>query len=245
MPVVTRQNVYDDGAFFDSYQAMRTAQTGINEAVEQPSLRALLPSLRGIAAVDLGCGDGQLCRELVEAGAATVVGVDPSARMLDLARARTDDTRVIYQQAFAEDVEVPGKSIDLVVSSLAFHYIEDIESVLLRVSAWLRPGGTLVASMEHPVRTAAPEHRADDLYGVDHYAVEGRRDTIWYRDGVIKYHRRISTIINAAIDAGLVIRRVDEPIPTEASVSDRPDLERHRRRPAIFVIAADKPSRPA
>jgi len=37
------QNVYDDESFCTFYQAMRPAQTGINEAVEQPALRGMLP----------------------------------------------------------------------------------------------------------------------------------------------------------------------------------------------------------
>jgi ubiquinone/menaquinone biosynthesis C-methylase UbiE len=239
--LVTRQNVYDDETFFQPYQAMRATRSGINEAVEQPAVRALLPPLLGVSAVDLGCGDGELCRELLAGGAASVMGVDPSAKMLDLARQRTDDERATYIQAFAEDVHLPPDSIDLVASSLAFHYIEDMATLLRHIAGWLRPGGTMVASMEHPIRTSAPDRRADDLYGVDDYAAEGRRDTSWYRDGVVKYHRRISTIVNTVLDAGLVIRRVDEPVPTEASRRERPDLERHVRRPALLVVAADKP----
>jgi ubiquinone/menaquinone biosynthesis C-methylase UbiE len=234
---VSRQNIYDDPAFFTAYQEMRDAESGINAAIEQPALRALLPDVTGRSVLDLGCGDGQLCRELAALGAAQVVGVDPSARMLALARERTDSPAVTYRQAFAEDVAVEDAGFDLVVSSLALHYVADLGSLLTRVTGWLRPGGWLVASMEHPMRTADPEHSLEPGL-VDHYADEGSRDQSWLVDGVVKYHRRVSTILNAVMAAGLDLRAVAEPTPAPSALAARPDLDRHRRRPAILALAA-------
>ncbi len=107
MILVTRQNVYDDERFFTLYQAIRDAQAGINEAVEQPALRALLPPLAGARVVDLVCGDGQLSRELAAHCAVSVLDIDPSERMLALATQRTSDDRVKYLRRFAEDDELP------------------------------------------------------------------------------------------------------------------------------------------
>ena len=126
---MSRQNVYDDGSFFSGYQQMRDAESGINAAVEQPGLRALLPDPAGRAVLDLGCGDGTLARDLLARGAAQVLGADPSARMLALARARSTDPRVRYVQAFAEDLSLRPTSVDLVVSSLALHYVADLGTV--------------------------------------------------------------------------------------------------------------------
>lgn len=81
---------------------------------------------------------------------AGVLGVDPSARMLELARERTADSRVEYRRSFAEDLRVADGSVDLVVSSLAFHYIADLGGTVASIVGWLRPGGRLLESMEHP-----------------------------------------------------------------------------------------------
>jgi SAM-dependent methyltransferase len=234
---VTGQNVYDDPDFFAAYQQMREARSGINETVEQPAVRALVGDVRGKDAIDLGCGDGGLCRDLMALGARSVVGIDPSARMLELAAWRTTDERVRYIRGFAEDAGLPAGSADLVVSSLALHYVPDLGPLLRRIASWLRPGGRLVASMEHPVRTASPELGRHPLV-VDRYASEGRRDTTWYIDGVVKYHRRLSSIVNGIIDAGLVLERLAEPTPSPAAVAARPDLADHARSPAILVVAA-------
>ncbi len=237
---VSMQNIYDDEVFFAGYQAMRDARSGINEAVKQPAFLALLPPLDDAVVVDLGCGDGQLCRVLVDKGAKSVLGVDHSARMFALAEKRTVDDRVRYLKSFAEQVTLPASSVDLVTSSLALHYVADLPPLLERLATWLRPGGWFVASMEHPVVTAAPELGSHPCI-VDNYASEGERDTTWYVEGVVKYHRRISTIINGVIDAGLAIRRVIEPTPTTESLVQRPNLDHYGRLPAVLILAATKP----
>jgi ubiquinone/menaquinone biosynthesis C-methylase UbiE len=238
---MSRQNVYDDEAFFAGYQEMRDAESGLNAAVEQPALRALLPEVAGRTVLDLGCGDGGLARDLAARGAARVLGADPSARMLALARDRTADPRVGYVQAFAEDLALRSGSADLVVSSLAFHYVAGLGHLLEQIARWLRPGGWLVASMEHPMRTAELEQR-DDPGVTGRYAAEGRRDQAWFVDGVVKYHRRVSTIITLVLAAGLELRMVTEPVPTPAALAARPELDRHHRQPAILALAAVRPA---
>ncbi|MCC2322283.1 class I SAM-dependent methyltransferase [Cellulomonas xiejunii] len=238
---MVRQNVYDDEGFFTGYQQLRATRSGLNEALEQPALRALLPDVVGARVVDLGCGDGSLARALTEAGAASVLGVDPSARMLALARARTEDPRVRYEQLFAEDLRLPDASVDLVVSSLALHYIQDLAGLLVRIASWLRPGGSLVASMEHPVVTAAPGRSSEDGWVVADYAEEGVRHTRWYTDDVIKFHRTTGTVVGALLQAGLVLTALDEPAPTPAAVKERVDLQVHRDRPALLLVRAERP----
>jgi SAM-dependent methyltransferase len=237
---VARQNIYDQQLFFDRYQDMRERDSGINATVEQPALRARLPILAGLHVIDLGCGDGQLCRDLAVGGAARVLGLDPSARMLRLAAARTKDQSVRYARAFAEDARLTAGCADLVVSSLAFHYIADLPGLLARIGSWLRPGGRLVFSMEHPIVTAAPQLGRRPCI-VDGYFDESGRDTSWFVDGVRKYHRRVSTILSAVLAAGLVIEHVDEPAPAPELLGERPDLELHRRRPALLLVTARQP----
>jgi SAM-dependent methyltransferase len=231
------QHIYDDPAFFAASQRMREAEAGINAAGEEPALRALLPDVTGARVVDRGCGDGRLCRYLAERGAANVLGVDPSARMLALARQRTSDRRVHYEQAFAEDFVLPPGTVALVVSRFALHYLADLAAVLHKVSAWRSRGGLFVASMEHPVMTAAPEV-GRSLGVVDDDFHEGPRVTQWLTNGVIKYHRTVSTIVNAVSDAGLTMEHLDEPTLTSDAVRQRPDLDRHARRPAILLVRA-------
>ncbi|RCV52096.1 class I SAM-dependent methyltransferase, partial [Marinitenerispora sediminis] len=147
----------------------------------------------------------------------------------------------------------PG-SADLVVSSLALHYVADYTGLVARIATWLRPGGRLVFSVEHPVCTArdpmagwvragrAGDAGHDDrVWAVDDYADEGPRTQTWFVDGVLKYHRRVSTLVNGLLAAGLALLAVVEPVPDPDEVDRRPDLADELRRPSFLMLAAQRP----
>src|SRR5262245_28030683 len=142
----TPQNIYDDADFFAGYATLDRFGAGWVRAVERPDFLALLPDVRGRRVLDLGCGAGQLARFLAEQGAGEVTGVDLSERMLALARTDGAHPRVTYLRAAMEDLTFPDARFDLVVSSLAFHYVPDYRGLVGRIAAWLAPGGVLVFS---------------------------------------------------------------------------------------------------
>src|SRR5579883_1927397 len=98
------QNIYDDEAFFEAYGRLERSVEGLDGAAEWPALRALLPNLGGLEILDLGCGYGWFCRWARQAGAARVLGMDVSERMLARAKAATGDDAITYVRA---DLEQP------------------------------------------------------------------------------------------------------------------------------------------
>src|SRR5437879_5249947 len=105
----------------------------------------------GRRVLDLGCGVGQLAHHLAERGAAEVIGVDISERMLALARAERSHPRLRYLRMAIEQAAFGPRRFDLVVSSLAIHYVADYCGLVQRIACWLSPGGIFVYSTEHPV----------------------------------------------------------------------------------------------
>jgi SAM-dependent methyltransferase len=197
--------------------------------------------------LDLGCGDGWFCRYAADAGAGTVIGVDPSERMLGLARERTNDPRIGYVNAFVEDVAFADASADVVVSVLALHYVAELDPVLAAVAAWLEPGGTFVEIVEHPIFSAQVEksgwideqgHHA--AWPVSDYFDEGARNTTWFIDGVVRYHRTVSETVNAVRRAGLAVDHLAEPRPSPSAVAAVPDAADELIRPALLAIRASK-----
>jgi 2-polyprenyl-3-methyl-5-hydroxy-6-metoxy-1,4-benzoquinol methylase len=239
------QNIYDDAGFFAGYSTLERFGAGWQRAMEHADLLALLAPVAGSRVLDLGCGAGQLAHFLASRGAAEVVGVDVSERMLALARADWAHPNVSYQLASIEEVAFPDARFDLVVSSLAFHYVDDYAGLVARIAGWLARGGVLVYSTEHPIFTARlpgegwvlDEQGRRVRWAIDDYAEEGPRDEHWFVPGVRKVHRTLATLINGLIDAGLVLERVIEPVPSD----DRPEQREERRRPMFVLVRARKP----
>jgi SAM-dependent methyltransferase len=240
------QNVYDDPRFFAGYAQMERFGAGWDQAVEQPSFLALLPDVSGRRVLDLGCGVGQLAFYLAEAGAADVLALDVSERMLELARAERAHPRVEYRLQSIEDAEFPAGRFDLVVSSLAVHYVQDYRGLVRQIAGWLAPDGVLVYSTEHPIYTARLPGEGwvlDDAgrrigWSIDHYADEGARQERWFVEGVRKYHRTLGTLLNGLLDAGLTIERVLEPVPGEERLRRHPEDVDERRRPLFLLVRA-------
>jgi len=240
----TPQNIYDEASFFEGYKALRQNDTGLNGALESPALRRLLPNLSNLHILDLGCGFGDFARFARNNGAASVTGVDVSARMLNEAAKLTNDPAVAYWHGAIEEYVPPSASFNLIVSSLALHYVKDYAGVVERIFHGLKGGGRFVFSVEHPMCTANPAGwvRDDDgrplHWPVDNYRLEGTRKTRWFVDGVIKYHRTVETYVNTLVGTGFQLDHLGEPEPTHEALVARPILQAECRRPPFLLLAA-------
>src|SRR5699024_7671524 len=122
-----KENKYDDNIFFQKYSQMSRSQQGLAGAGEWETLRKLLPDFKDKRVLDLGCGYGWHCIYAMEHGASSVVGVDISHKMLEVAKEKTHFPEVEYECCAIEDIDFPEESFDVILSSLAFHYIEGYE----------------------------------------------------------------------------------------------------------------------
>ena len=146
--------LYDNEGFFGNYAQMARSRGGLEAAGEWPQFSALLPrDMSGLDVLDLGCGYGWHCRYAAQLGARSVLGIDPSARMLARA-AELGGEGVEYRLCAVEEFAWPAARFDLVISNLALHYVEDLDAVFRGVYRALRPGGVFALNIEHPSFTA-------------------------------------------------------------------------------------------
>jgi len=240
------QNIYDNDEFFAGYLRLPRSVAGLEGAPEWPALRTMLPDLHGGNVLDLGCGFGWFCRWAREQGAAYVVGIDVSEKMLARARADTQDDSISYTLGDLEHIELPPQSFGLVYSSLALHYVEKLERLMAAIHRALIAGGRFVFSVEHPIYTApsnpgwAGEASGRKSWPVDSYLDEGPRSTDWLTKGVIKQHRTLATYVNMLIGLGFTLRSVEEWAPSEKQIAAHPEWENERQRPPFLLMSAQR-----
>ena len=244
MKTPVTQNIYDNAGFFRGYSQLPRSIHGLDGAPEWPTLRNMLPDLHGLRVLDLGCGFGWFCRFARQQGAASVLGIDVSERMLARAKAETSDPAIRYRRADLEELALVPGDFDFAYSSLALHYIEDLGKVLTTVHRALAPGGHLIFSIEHPIYMAPthPGWRVDadgrKTWPIDKYSVEGPRTTDWLAKGVVKYHRTMGTTLNLLIRIGFALEHVEEWAPTDRQVTARPEMAEELERPMFLLVAA-------
>lgn len=194
----------------------------IGDALPQIAAQdGLLPAVTGDRVLDIACGQGRMSRYLATLGA-DVVGIDISRAMLDKARtAEPGSITYMHADVTGHPSWWDGQFFDGCTCELALMDIDDLEGTLSTVAAVLRQGGWFAASIVHPCLPGSDRGKSSWPPG-DGYDSEG-----WWTspdhspDGarirVGATHRKLSTYLNALLDAGLQSEHFAEPpapVPT-------------------------------
>lgn len=245
---MSKQNIYDNEIFFEGYKKIRERKNNANILFEKPALFSLLPDLKGKRILDLGCGYGENCMEFVKMGAAKVIGIDISKKMLEVAQQENSDEKITYLNIPMEDINTFNEKYDVIVSSLALHYIQDFDGICKKVFDLLEENGFFIFSQENPINTCftTGDRWTKDINGnkifanISNYSADGKRCSKWFVDDVIKYHRTFSSIINSLVENGFAIQKLLEPYPTEKIIEEFPETKDNLHKPDFLLVKAVK-----
>nr|WP_057894385.1 class I SAM-dependent methyltransferase [Lacticaseibacillus brantae] len=235
---------YDNDEFFDQYAQMRRSKEGLKGAGEWPALEQLLPDVTGMRILDLGAGYGWHAKYFVDHGAASVVAVDISSKMIATAEAKNSDPRISYQVGDISQVDFEADAFDMVFSSLAIHYLPSFSALVNHVKHYLKPNGIFLFSVEHPIFTASGDQDfvpSGDrtVFPVDRYFDEGERTTEFLGSQVTKCHRTLTTYLETLLTNGFAVTDVVEPTPA-ASLRNLPEMVNEWRRPMMLIVKSQK-----
>ncbi|MFR5876368.1 MAG: class I SAM-dependent methyltransferase [Eubacterium sp.] len=243
-----QQNIYDNDIFFNEYIALRERKDNYNDLLEQPAMKKLLPDLKNKSVLDLGCGFAANCIDFVNRGAKRVIGIDLSKNMLNMAEQLNSSEKIKYLNMSMTEISKLNEKFDFVYSSLAFHYIMDFDALIKDIYSLLNDNGVLLFSQEHPIVTSSingSNHFITDNgniigYLMSDYQNTGLRKGTWFVEGVEKYHRTFSQIINSLSYAGFKIEFIDEPVPDKNALKVRPGLAKEFIKPNFLMIKSKK-----
>ncbi len=234
---------FDSISFIRRFANRRHALDSVNRRLDEPTILELVGPVQGRRVLDVGCGLGNLAARIAELGAENVWGIDSSCGMIEKARSNFSHPQLSFSSTTIDGLA--GENLfDTIVSSMVMHFVPELPSFLKTVVRLLKPGGALVFSQRHPIRTSNPNCRpapSDPNWVVTRYFDEGPRDYTWLGQPFRLYHRALSTILQALANEGLRMDAIVEPAPCLADVESSAIMVEARAIPMILACKAIKP----
>jgi len=233
----------------------RTGHDVYRDALNTPAFLDMLPPVRGLHGLDIGCGEGTNTRRLAEHGA-VMQAIDIAPTFIAHARAsEAEDPRGIgYQLADALALPFTDSSFDFAASFMAMMDMPDQAKALREVHRVLRPGGFFQFSILHPcfvppkrrnIRDAAGEPVAVEV--ADYFRRTDGEVESWTfstipeaeRSGltpfqVPRFHRTLADWVDMIVAAGLTLEKLGEP-RASAEIAAREPVVADTRVAPIFL----------
>ncbi|MCU1456445.1 MAG: methyltransferase family protein [Actinomycetia bacterium] len=221
-------------------------QDGFTDGADPEYEEQIVPLVREHLAgvtrlLDVGTGEGQLARLGVSMGATTVVGVEPSAPQVVVARERAGGPA--YARGFADALPFPDAVFDGALACLVFEHITAFTEAIGEVARVLESGGTFLFLLNHPLLQAPGSGWIDDQILEEQYWRIGPylTDDLSMEEvapGVVLpfIHRPLGRYVNALIDAGFVLERMEEPAPPEGFLAKAPEYREAASIPRLLLL---------
>ncbi len=223
----------------------------------------LLGDVEGRHILEIGCGGGQNAIVLAKWGAKSV-GLDLSEEQVKYAArlARRQRVAVPFHVGNMQDMNMfTEESFDIVLSSCAIGYSDNLGQVFHEVFRILRRDGLFVFCVMHPIalRGRLVRYGGRKYWGLGNYFYRGRRLWKWkFKEKVAEFYgygRTFGDYFNPLVTSGFLVEKILEPKPyplhkmTEAEMRkipyfDEGDLKSYeiwRRIPFTLLFKARKP----
>jgi SAM-dependent methyltransferase len=221
----------------------REFSAGADPEYEDQILPLVARHLEGSHRVlDVGCGEGQVSRRLASAGA-QVIGLDPTAAQLEVARERGGGPT--YLRARSEALPCRNGSFDTVLVCLALEHVDAFEDAINEVARVLEPGGRFVLLLAHPLLQAPGSAWIDDrilgemYWRVGAYLTEERKfDEVAPGVDLLFVHRPLSRYVHAMGRAGLLIDDMVEEAPPARLIAEIWGFPEAATIPRVLLVSA-------
>jgi ubiquinone/menaquinone biosynthesis C-methylase UbiE len=240
---------------------VREGKDYFRDALNNPAAFKLIGNVKGKRVLDLACGEGYNTRVLAKKRA-TVVGVDFSEKLIELARHLETEERsgIIYYVADVTNMEkMQSNHFDLVTCFMALQDIEYYREAIFEVARVLKENGRFIFSIPHPcfidhvvkdrgsiTRWIYEDGTQEKSFVIGQYFGIGRYEVQWDMERIAKpfkttaFHRTLTDYFQSLHQSGLLVSRLVEPRPTLKVVSKYPSLRKRLRIPQSIIIEAVK-----
>jgi SAM-dependent methyltransferase len=202
--------------------------------------------------LELGCGSGHSLRYLAERGATEVWGIDLSPVQIAYAWETLrpfGSVSHLIESPMETRAGIPENLFDLVLSIYGIGWTTDLAATLALAYEYLRPGGCLLISGEHPAYSCI-EWNGDQYVVSAPYLIEGPREySSWKGVPIVIQRRTIGTFVREISRAGLRIEAlIEAPFKAAGIREEHADparwysVPRATLMPTTFILKARKPA---
>lgn len=232
------------------------------DAHNSPAFLAMLPPVKGLSGLDLGCGEGTNTRRVAELGA-RMAAVDIAPTFIRHAQAAEDlqPLGIAYRVADCTALPFADASFDFATAFMSMMDMQDHAAALGEVQRVLRPGGFLQFSILHPCFAPPhrrvlrePDRRVRAIEVARYFdATDGEVETWMFgtvppeeRAGLEpfrtpRFHRTLSQWVEMIVAAGLVIERFAEPCAGPEVTAAEAVVDDTRVAPLFLHVRVRKP----
>jgi len=222
-------------------QLARAGYDVYRDYLNTPAFMEMLPDVRGLSGIDIGCGEGHNTRLIAQRGA-QLVAVDIAENFIRHAREmeQREPLGIDYRVASAVELPFPDNHFDFAVATMCLMDLAETDRALAEVFRVLKPGAFLQFSITHPCYDTPHRKNLRDEHGRT-YAIEvgGYFQNLdgdvqewtfgaapqelkekYPKFKVPRFTLTVSQWINLLIDTGFTIERVGEPRPSDETVRE-------------------------
>ena len=234
------------------------------DRLNTPAFLAMLPPVRGLTGLDIGCGEGTNTRHVARLGAKMhAIDIAPTFIAHAQAAETADPLGIDFRVGDAAALEFPDRSFDFATAFMSLMDMPDHDRALAETHRVLKPGGFLQFSILHPCfvppRRKTLRNEDGTVRGIevsDYFrTTDGEVEEWWFSKmpkeqrahiapfRVPRFHRTLSAWIEIITAADLMIEQMGEPCASEAEARRDPILADTRIAPIFLHVRARKPSR--
>ena len=227
-----------------------------------PAFFSILPEVKNLKGIDIGCGEGYNTRLLTKKGA-FMTGIDISEVFIQKANEAESVSRlnILYKVASAVELPFANEQFDFATGFMSFMDIPEIDKVIKEAYRVLKFNGFLQFSISHPCFFTRYRINKKDPNGKT-YAVEigdyfnkvnGEIDEWLFTAApkqikqtlpkfkVPRFYKTLSEWLNILIETGFILEKINEPFANDETIIRIPKLQDTQVVPYFFHIRCRKP----
>ncbi len=223
----------------EHYLARRKDKTRLdyNRDIEVPALIKMIGDVKNKIVLDMGCGFGDHAKKLSKQNYKKLVGFDISKELVKYANQQKIPNSTFYVGEMSKKLKHEDLSFDIVYSSLAIHYIKNINKLFKEVNRVLKKKGIFCFSTGHPIFNLINQND-DNMVGVkrqpdgklilfgDYFDESPKPNDLGSLGKVELCNFTYETLIKAGIDNGFELIDYKDAKPTKSS--ENYDSEKYR-----------------